>query len=340
MEKRINIVNRILLGVFLAVACSLNAYSVTYTAVGCPGPINWNGMNATSPFYNGAIQLTSQPINGDVLVIPAGCTVTVTDDIDITNAVTLNIYGTLKFITTSDKLRFDNIGSILSIFVGGAITAPSNSNQIKIGNGAAEWSGPGTLSGPAVISNGFLPVELIDFTANCISNGVELNWSTASENNNDYFLIERSANGIDYHEVAKISGNTNSSSVNHYSYILNENADDLTYYRLTQVDKTGERKVFAANSLQCKNTVEDILIIYPNPAKSEINVLLNTNVSSEPATIKVENIFGEVILELKINITNELNLHSIPLNMGSGTYYVTVLSDHISVPSQKVVIMN
>jgi len=334
-------VNRFLIGILLTLVFNLKTYSVTYTAVGCPGPINWSGMNATSPFYNGAIRLTSQPNSGDVLVIPAGCTVTVTDDIDIDNAVTLNIYGILIFNTTSDKIRFDNIGSIVSIFAGGAIISTSNSNQIKIGNsGGAEWSGPGTLSGPAIISDGFLPIELIDFTANCISNGVELNWSTATENNNDYFLIERSANGIDYHSVTKISGNSNSNSINHYSYILNENADDLTYYRLTQVDKTGERKVFAANSLQCKNTVEDILIIYPNPAKSEINVLLNTNVSSEPATIKVENIFGEVILELKVNITNELNLHTIPLNMGSGTYYVTVLSDHISVPSQKVIIMN
>jgi len=205
---------------------------------------------------------------------------------------------------------------------------------------AVEWPSKGTLNGPATASNGCLPFALIDFTANCMTNGVELNWSTATENNNDYFLIERSANGIDYHHLAKISGIGKSTSVNHYSYILNENADDLTYYRVTQIDKTGERKVFAANSLQCKNTVEDILIIYPNPAKSEINVLLNTNVSSEPATIKVENIFGEVILELKVNITNELNLHTIPLNMGSGTYYVTVLSDHISVPSQKVIIMN
>jgi hypothetical protein len=131
MKKSVNMVNRILLGVLLAVAFSLNAYSVTYTAIVCPGTLS--GFNSTSPFFNGAIRLTSQPNSGDVLVIPAGCTVTVTDDIDITNAVTLNIYGTLKFNTTSDKLRFDNIGSIVSIFVGGAITAPSNSNQIKIG---------------------------------------------------------------------------------------------------------------------------------------------------------------------------------------------------------------
>ncbi len=38
-----------------------------------------------------------------------------------------------------------------------------------------------------------LPIELISFEAKANSEYVELNWSTASEINNDYFTIERSA---------------------------------------------------------------------------------------------------------------------------------------------------
>jgi hypothetical protein len=319
-------------------ACRLNSYCATYTAVVCPG--TFSGFNSTSPFFSGVVRLNFQPNSGDVLVVPAGCTVTITDEIIISNAVTFNIYGVLIFDSPSHKLRFNNIASVVSIFAGGAITAPSNSNQIKIGNGGAEWSGPGTLNGPATISNGFLPVELIDFSANCLSNGVEVNWSTASEVNNDYFLIERSLNGIDYDELTKVTANNNSSSIKNYSYNCSENANELTYYRLSQVDKNGLTTIFKAIDIQCKNHLSDQFIIYPNPAKSEINLRINADSKSDNTSIVIQNIFGGIILEFKTNMVLGLNSYSIPLNISAGTYYINLVSDNSSPISQKLIITN
>ena len=64
-----------------------------------------------------------------------------------------------------------------------------------------------------------LPVEFIYFTAVKNGNRVELKWSTAVENNNNYFTIERSRNGIDFQEMEQIQGNGTSNSIRTYSSV-------------------------------------------------------------------------------------------------------------------------
>jgi hypothetical protein len=47
-----------------------------------------------------------------------------------------------------------------------------------------------------------LPVELISFTAQVLNETVKLNWVTASELNNDFFTVQRSADGVEYESLA------------------------------------------------------------------------------------------------------------------------------------------
>lgn len=84
-----------------------------------------------------------------------------------------------------------------------------------------------------------LPVELLSF--NCTSNqrGIELNWITATEHDNDYFAIERSADGKNFEEIARISGAGNSTSETEYRYMDKNPLNGINYYRLKQVDFNG-----------------------------------------------------------------------------------------------------
>lgn len=86
-----------------------------------------------------------------------------------------------------------------------------------------------------------LPVEWLEFNANMrTGNTVLLNWSTASETNNDYFSIEHSTNGLQFHKIHNITGAGNSSTVNTYEWIHHHPPKGLNYYRLKQVDFNGE----------------------------------------------------------------------------------------------------
>ena len=87
-----------------------------------------------------------------------------------------------------------------------------------------------------------LPIELINFEG---TEGNILYWNTASEINNDYFIVERSVDGIDWIDVNKISGMGNYREYQSYDLVdMNYTRNAINYYRLSQVDSDGFTKVY------------------------------------------------------------------------------------------------
>ncbi|HNW69300.1 MAG TPA: hypothetical protein PKI01_02780 [Bacteroidales bacterium] len=84
-----------------------------------------------------------------------------------------------------------------------------------------------------------LPIELLSFEGDCNENGIELNWVTSSETNNDYFTIQKSKNYRDFIDIARISGAGNSNNYQYYSYNDTDGENGTTYYRLKQTDYNG-----------------------------------------------------------------------------------------------------
>jgi hypothetical protein len=103
-----------------------------------------------------------------------------------------------------------------------------------------------------------LPVELISFEYDCEISS--LNWTTASEINNDYFIVEKSYNGINWENIAKINGNGNSNIENNYNYVIKDNN---VYYHLIQVDYDGTKTYHDIIYVACES---DIFDVYPIPA--------------------------------------------------------------------------
>ncbi|HUM48016.1 MAG TPA: hypothetical protein PLD84_13885, partial [Chitinophagales bacterium] len=84
-----------------------------------------------------------------------------------------------------------------------------------------------------------LPVELISFTATISDHGNNLDWITASEYNNDYFSLERSADGYQFAEINKQKGAANTMEEQHYHYLDGTPYAGINYYRLRQVNNDG-----------------------------------------------------------------------------------------------------
>lgn len=89
-----------------------------------------------------------------------------------------------------------------------------------------------------------LPITLVSFTAQKRDNYNLLEWSTASELNNDYFLLERSADGINWNTINKTPGAGNSNYLINYSFTDYNFENVINYYRLTQVDYNGVFETF------------------------------------------------------------------------------------------------
>ncbi len=138
-----------------------------------------------------------------------------------------------------------------------------------------------------------LPIELIKFSVVAVSNQyVKLEWSTASETNNDYFTIERSVNGRDWEELDKISGAGNSSAILKYSTIDEKPYDGLSYYRLKQTDFDGQFTRFQIKSINLQKYKNSTLFIYPNPCSNKIT-MMGSNLGLEE--IRVYDMVGKNI---------------------------------------------
>jgi hypothetical protein len=87
-----------------------------------------------------------------------------------------------------------------------------------------------------------LPVGLIKFTGRRVAGrtAAALTWATASELNNHYFAIERSADGLAFAKLAQVAGAGNSAAARNYSYTDEHALLGTTYYRLRQVDFDGK----------------------------------------------------------------------------------------------------
>jgi hypothetical protein len=114
-----------------------------------------------------------------------------------------------------------------------------------------------------------LPVELISFTGKQLEKHNVLVWVTASEINNDYFEIERSANGVTFETIGIIKG-ANNKQQHQYEYRDEHPFVGINYYRLKQVDTDG--KFAYSDIIILKNTHKGEVGVYPraNASKSAL----------------------------------------------------------------------
>lgn len=174
-----------------------------------------------------------------------------------------------------------------------------------------------------------LPIELINFTGECDKNSITVQWTTASEINNDYFALERSADGIKFDELAKINGAGTTSSVNNYKYTdTHADASKIYYYRLKQFDFNGESSTSKIITVSCESnsSASTSINVFPNPVNSELNVLINQNVQGK-AVIRVVNVLGQEVYFKEYPVASGIQQITLDLNnLAPDIYQVIVES--------------
>jgi hypothetical protein len=163
-----------------------------------------------------------------------------------------------------------------------------------------------------------LPIELLFFSANCYNQNIVIAWSTASENNNDYFTIEHSTNAANWISLKKIDGAGNSSTVQNYSFTDSITHNAVSYFRLKQTDFDGKFKYSKVITIKnCKeNVAPNSLVIYPNPAGGIINFLFNGDIR-QVRSIEVFNVLGE-----RVYYSSRYQSYIDLTNKSAGMYYV------------------
>lgn len=134
-----------------------------------------------------------------------------------------------------------------------------------------------------------LPVELIHFEVSANDNNKALlNWTTASENNNDYFEVQKSTTGNKWETIGKVSGMGSTNTEVNYEFTDPTSISGLTYYRLKQVDFNGEYEFSPLRSIELISSKK--ITVYPNPAQS---IFIIEGYEGEVNNINLFNVLGE-----------------------------------------------
>ncbi|MBK7867981.1 MAG: T9SS type A sorting domain-containing protein [Ignavibacteriales bacterium] len=111
-----------------------------------------------------------------------------------------------------------------------------------------------------------LPVELTSFNAEVVPKGVLLRWETATETNNYGFFVQRKNNGV-WSDIAMIPGMGTTLNPSSYSFLdeLRPDKGDTNYYRLKQVDLSGEFSFSKEEAIGFTPYTLELDQNYPNP---------------------------------------------------------------------------
>ena len=168
-----------------------------------------------------------------------------------------------------------------------------------------------------LIANEFhLPVEMASFSLekNMEDRSIDINWSTAQEQNNAGWNIQRSENGFSWNNIGWHDGNGDAVDEIHYQFIDNNPLHGNSLYRLEQKDLDGKTSYSDIRAIEFDR---DDLQIFPNPANDFISLE-----GFEKGEVEIYNVQGEKILVTRFDGKNKIDVNQLI----SGQYSVNVKS--------------
>ena len=165
-----------------------------------------------------------------------------------------------------------------------------------------------------------LAVELVDFTATKSNENVELFWQTSREYNNDYFSIQRSADGYQFEDIYQLKGVGESNELHNYSVSDVNPLNGISYYRLKQTDIDGTSSISEIRSVVFNQ--KDELLIFPNPVNGELN--LQFAEEAEDKNIQFYNELGQQVFINEMSVENKFIRQYDTESLPNGVYYFTV----------------
>lgn len=168
-----------------------------------------------------------------------------------------------------------------------------------------------------------IPVELTSFSASVFDRSVELNWTTATEVNNQGFEVEKSADGISFNNICFVPGFGTTTEPKSYSYTDQSVTSGKYYYRLKQIDFDGSFTYSGVVEAEVSlPTVFSLEQNYPNPFNPSTSIQFSLPVDAQ-VTINIYNLVGENVAEV-VSSNFAAGSHKVDFNantLTSGIYF-------------------
>jgi hypothetical protein len=222
---------------------------------------------------------------------------------------------------------FDRTLSYLSHYTGGVWVSDTPAAASGGNPYTRTRTGITSLSPFAMGSQGSpLPIELTRFDATLLEKQVALTWTTATEINNEYFLVQHSVDGRNYTDIGMILGAGTTTQAQSYSYQHETPTRGANYYRLQQVDYDGAFSFSPVRVVELGGGISntaDNWSIRPTIASDQINLLRQG--AAGAATWTVFTMEGRPALRGQFPADSDVQAIDISA-LHSGPYFLQVIS--------------
>ncbi len=197
---------------------------------------------------------------------------------------------------------------------------------VDVFSGYATYTITWTLSGGATFQSCVLPIELLSFSAEHDNKVNIVRWATATEFNNDHFVLERSADAETFTEVARVQGAGVSVSPVFYSWTDRYPLPGINYYRLKQVDKDGSYRYTGTVSVVVA-TQQLSPVVYPNPTAEGIFYVSLQVDEPTPFQLTVTDALGRVMQASDVVYQPGYDVEMVDLSAWPAGSYFLLLTD-------------
>ncbi|MFI5203213.1 MAG: hypothetical protein ACHQF2_01865, partial [Flavobacteriales bacterium] len=211
----------------------------------------------------------------------------------------------------------------------------------NMGQSAITASNPGDVTSNTVTSFSpftfgsitgvnILPIELVSFNAELnSSNNVDVTWVTASETENDYFVIEKTVGGNTFQTVCTVQSAGSSNTLQSYSCVDENPFTGDSYYRLKQVDLNG---AYTYSDMVAVHVTTSPVSVFPTVF--EENTPIQINGLSSAHILHITDMSGRIIYTTTLSDFN----NTIYLAVPSGLYQYMLLQDDDMIKTGKILI--
>ncbi len=170
-----------------------------------------------------------------------------------------------------------------------------------------------------------LPIELVSFEGKRLEKTIRLFWQTATEKDNAYMSVERSADGQRFIEIGRVKGAGTTLAPQYYQFVDEEPLSGINYYRLKQVDSN--EKIIYHHVIVIKFDLPiEGSILYPTATDGTLNLLSEKTFDAD-SQVLITNMAGRILLNT--HLRQESNQEQFDVRtLASGQYLLILRNNH------------
>jgi hypothetical protein len=301
-----------------SVTLSVQPVAIVPSTTDCPWGYNYNiTLNYNITFSGSNIPGSLYTLQGTVRCNTSSSTTTdLFFDLPNNGGTGSITTGTNPFVNVTASTAYNYVGIP-------SCTAATPASLSCLGNNLAiQINGPGIPDQIVSCTQTPLPVTLVTFTGKETSAGILLNWTTATEENFDYFQIERADETLAFNTLSgSIAGKGDVNVAASYTYTDHTPVRGKNYYRLKSIDLDGSFRysdvimVYTGSS----NTIK----LYPNPNERTFTLELQDDMGLPVNLSLVDRLGRSLYTEVLSANTTQVQL---PATVEAGIYFVKLSS--------------